>query len=164
MNKISDYLQQQNINNSLLVHSHWHAARYYQYNTTHKVDQTKLVKKNHLAFFSILARRTDGSTILLAGKRHWNRWKSTSSPQQNFLSSSSSITVPHPNRSEDDTQSNDTQSIESHSRRLTTDTQSANDVHSGLTFQLNLKFPGGQNSSSCLSRDPRDLPQAWPII
>jgi len=40
MNKISDYLQQQNIDSSLLVglHNRWHAARNYQYNTVHKVE------------------------------------------------------------------------------------------------------------------------------
>jgi len=48
MNKISDYLQQQNINNSLLVHNHWHAAGNYQCNTIHKVEQSKLFSKSHL--------------------------------------------------------------------------------------------------------------------
>jgi len=60
MNKISDYLQQQNINNSLLVHSHWHAARYYQYNTTHKVDQTKIFFKSQLTCFSFSHSWFDG--------------------------------------------------------------------------------------------------------
>jgi len=66
--------------------------------------------------------------------------------------------------SEDDTQSIESQTvIDDTVVILTTDTQSANDVHSRSlrsNIQLNLKLPGGQNSSSCLSRDPRDPPQA----
>jgi len=55
----------------------------------------------------------------------------------------------------------DTQSIES--QTVIDDTQSANDVHSGLTFNLIWSFLAVK-TSSCLSRDPRDPPQAWPII
>jgi len=58
MNKVSDYLQQQNINNILSVHSLWHAARN---NTTglHKVDRTKIFIKSHLTSFSFVVRRTE---------------------------------------------------------------------------------------------------------
>jgi len=45
----------------LLVHNHWHAARSYQYNTIHKIEQTTLFCKSHLTFFSLVVRRTEVS-------------------------------------------------------------------------------------------------------
>ena len=43
------------------VHNHWHAARSYQYNTIHKIEQTTLFCKSHLTFFSLVVRRTEVS-------------------------------------------------------------------------------------------------------